>query len=107
PIPAVDYTRPHSATSVQSSALPIAFGTAIITVTVTDNGGTLNGGVNLITRTFTVTVNAVNDAPSFTKGADQIVNEDAGAQTVAEIGRASCRGGACGSGRVLAVLRRN
>jgi hypothetical protein len=32
-------------------------------------------------QTFTLTVNAVNDAPSFTKGADQAVNEDAGAQT--------------------------
>jgi len=30
--------------------------------------------------TFTVT--AVNDAPTFTKGADQTVSEDAGAQTV-------------------------
>jgi VCBS repeat-containing protein len=32
--------------------------------------------------TVTLTVNAVNDAPSFTKGADQTVLEDAGAQTV-------------------------
>jgi hypothetical protein len=29
-----------------------------------------------------ITVNAVNDAPSFVKGIDQTVNEDAGAQTV-------------------------
>ena len=34
-------------------------------------------------QTFTITVTAVNDAPSFTKGADQTVLEDAGAQTVA------------------------
>src|SRR5215216_5683993 len=33
-------------------------------------------------KTVTVTVDAVNDAPSFTKGADQTVSEDAGAQTV-------------------------
>ena len=33
--------------------------------------------------TVNITVNAVNDAPSFTKGADQTVNEDSGAQTVA------------------------
>src|SRR4029079_18341060 len=33
-------------------------------------------------QTFTITVNPVNDAPSFIKGADQTVNEDAGAQTV-------------------------
>ena len=34
-------------------------------------------------QTFTITVTPVNDAPSFTKGADQTVNEDAGLQTVA------------------------
>ena len=50
-----------------------------------DNGGTANGGVDTSARsqTFTITVNPVNDAPSFTKGADQTVNEDAGAQSVA------------------------
>ena len=32
--------------------------------------------------TVSITVNAVNDAPSFTKGANQTVDEDAGAQTV-------------------------
>ena len=34
------------------------------------------------TATVTVTITAVNDAPSFTKGADEVVLEDAGAQTV-------------------------
>jgi hypothetical protein len=34
------------------------------------------------TATVTITVNSVNDAPSFTKGADQTVTEDAGAQSV-------------------------
>src|SRR2546426_6482513 len=33
-------------------------------------------------QTATITVTAVNDAPSFTKGADQTVLEDAGAQSV-------------------------
>src|SRR5690606_28108460 len=32
--------------------------------------------------TLSITVNAVNDAPVFTKGADQTVNEDTGAQSV-------------------------
>ena len=31
---------------------PDASGTAVVTVTVTDNGGTANGGVNTITQTF-------------------------------------------------------
>jgi hypothetical protein len=60
-----------------------ANGTATVTVQLKDNGGTANGGVDTsVSQTFTITVNAVNDAPSFTKGADQTVNEDAGAQTV-------------------------
>jgi hypothetical protein len=35
-------------------------------------------------QTFTITVAAVNDAPAFTKGADQAVTEDSGAQVVAQ-----------------------
>jgi hypothetical protein len=61
-----------------------AFGTATVTVTAQDNGGTLNGGVDTsAAQTFTITVNAVNDEPSFTPGGNQTVNEDAGAQSVA------------------------
>jgi hypothetical protein len=60
-----------------------AHGTATITIRLKDNGGTANGGVDTsATQTFTITVNPVNDAPSFTKGADQVVNEDSGAHSV-------------------------
>jgi hypothetical protein len=60
-----------------------ANGTAIITLKAHDSGGTANGGVNeSATQNFMITVNAVNDAPSFTKGADKTVNEDAGAQSI-------------------------
>jgi hypothetical protein len=59
-------------------------GSATVSVTLSDNGGTANGGVDTsVVQTFVITVLAVNDAPSFTKGADQSVNEDAGAQSVA------------------------
>ncbi|HKU74722.1 MAG TPA: choice-of-anchor Q domain-containing protein [Pyrinomonadaceae bacterium] len=51
------------------------FGASDVTVTVNRTGGTE-------VKTFTLTVNSSNDAPSFTKGLDQTVNEDAGAQTV-------------------------
>lgn len=57
-------------------------GSATITVTGQDNGGTANGGVDSTTHTFTITVSCINSAPSFTKGADQTVLEDAGAQTI-------------------------
>jgi CSLREA domain-containing protein len=50
-------------------------GTTDITVTVNRTGGSES-------KTFLLTVVPVNEVPSFTKGADQTVNEDAGAQTV-------------------------
>ena len=61
-----------------------ANGIANVTIKITDDGGTANGGINeSATQSFTITINAVNQPPSFTKGANQTVNEDAGAQTVA------------------------
>ena len=60
-----------------------AFGTATVTLTLSDDGGVLNGGVDTSApQTFVITVTAVNDAPSFVKGADQTVLEDAVAQSV-------------------------
>ncbi|UXI69274.1 tandem-95 repeat protein [Tahibacter amnicola] len=59
-------------------------GTATVSVTLQDNGGTANGGVDTTAaQTFTITVNNVNDAPSFVVGANQTSLEDAGPQTVA------------------------
>ena len=60
-----------------------ANGTALITIVLQDNGGTANGGADTSTaQTFNINVTAVNDAPSFTKGADQTIAEDAGFQFV-------------------------
>jgi hypothetical protein len=59
-----------------------ANGTSTFDVVVQDNGGTANGGVDTSAAlTFTITVTAVNDAPSFTGGGNQTVNEDAGQVT--------------------------
>ena len=41
---------------------------------------------NFATQTFTITVNSVNDEPSFVKGANQTVNEDAAAQNYCRMG---------------------
>jgi len=60
-----------------------ANGTSTFTVYVTDSGGTANGGNNTsATQTFTITVNAVNQPPSFTASNPPTVSENAGAQTV-------------------------
>ena len=59
-------------------------GDATVTIKAKDNGGTENGGVEVSAeQTFTITVNSVNDAPSFTAGPNQSVNEDSGAHSVA------------------------
>jgi len=79
-----------------------AFGTATVTVVLSDNGGTANGGQNTSApQTFTITVNAVNDVPSFTKGADQTISEDAGAQTVSGWATAISAGPANEAGQIL------
>jgi hypothetical protein len=58
-------------------------GTATVTVKAKDNGGTANGGVDTSpTQTFTITVQAVNDAPSFTAGANQTVVSVLGAASI-------------------------
>jgi hypothetical protein len=48
-----------------------------ITLKAKDDGGTATAAWDESpTQTFVITVTAVNDAPTFTKGADQTVNED-------------------------------
>ncbi|MFN7985947.1 MAG: Ig-like domain-containing protein [Thermoanaerobaculia bacterium] len=82
-----------------------ASGTATITVVLQDNGGTANGGADTSApQTFVVTVNAVNDVPSFTKGADQTVNEDAGAQTASPWATAISAGPADEAAQTLTFL---
>ena len=72
PNPTVSYTSANTTGSISFTPVPDANGSVLITVTVKDNGGTANGGIDTFVRTFTVTVNAVNDAP---------VNHVPGAQT--------------------------
>jgi Calx-beta domain/FG-GAP-like repeat/Bacterial Ig domain len=58
-------------------------GIATVNVKLQDDGGIDNGGVDTSTvQTFAIAVNPVNDTPSFTKGQDQIINEDAILQTI-------------------------
>src|SRR5581483_923212 len=77
-------TQPAINQSGQITYTPAANanGTSTITVTATDNGGTANGGQDTTSQTFTITVQAVNDAPTFTGAGNQTILEDAGAQTV-------------------------
>ncbi len=62
---------------------PNRFGAAAVSVRAHDDGGTDNGGVDTSApQTFTITISAVNDPPSFTGGGNVAVNEDNGATTI-------------------------
>ncbi|HKY44257.1 MAG TPA: Calx-beta domain-containing protein, partial [Pyrinomonadaceae bacterium] len=63
---------------------PDRSGTATFTVVLKDDGGTANGGQDTTVpqQIFTITINEVNDPPSFTKGPDQTVAEDPGFQSI-------------------------
>jgi subtilisin family serine protease len=58
---------------------PDQFGSAQVTARLYDNGG---GNDSSVAHVFTITINNVNDPPTFTPGGNQTVLEDAGAQTV-------------------------
>ena len=89
-----DYSRMQRDTEINEEPDPItgdltytpsadANGSATITLNLTDDGGTTNGGVDTSAdQNFTINVTAVNDVPSFTVGANETVLEDAGAQTI-------------------------
>ena len=64
PNPTISYTSPNATGTLVYTPVANASGTAVITVTVMDNGGTANGGVNSVSQSFTVTVSPVNQAPT-------------------------------------------
>jgi len=62
---------------------PATTGSAHVTVTLVDDGGTAYGGSDTSApQTFLIRVVPANQPPSFSKGPDQTVGENAGAQAV-------------------------
>ena len=74
----LNYTSPNTTGSITLTPVAYGFGSATITVTVND-GGTSN---NIISRTFAVTVNPVNQPPTLNALANVTINENASLQTV-------------------------
>ncbi|MGQ0801894.1 MAG: Ig-like domain-containing protein [Pseudomarimonas sp.] len=66
PNPSVTYTSPNTTGSLSYTPVTNQTGSAVITVRVTDDGGTsiTNGGVDQFERSITVNVSAANAAPS-------------------------------------------
>ncbi|MEO2027924.1 MAG: Ig-like domain-containing protein, partial [Fuerstiella sp.] len=86
PNPTVTYTTANATGSIAFTPVADQSGTATITVTVEDGGldGNLStaGDNATFSRTFDVTVNAVNDVPTLDAIGDVTINEDASEQTV-------------------------
>jgi gliding motility-associated-like protein len=59
------YTSPQTTGTLNFLPKPDAFGSTVISVTVTDNGSNQAPHVNFITRTFTLQITAVDDPPVF------------------------------------------
>ena len=78
PNPTVNYTNANTTGTLTFAPATNANGTATITVVV-NNGGTSN---NIVRRTFTVTVKAVNQPPTLNALGNLVVNENVSAQTV-------------------------
>ncbi len=70
--PALFASTAISGSSLTLDYAPDAFGTSTVTVRATDTGGLI------VETTFTVTVNPVNDPPSFAPGGDVTAAEDQG-----------------------------
>jgi len=62
----VQYTSPAQTGVLQFKTKPNVYGTATLSVTVTDNGSSVSPNVNSITRSFSVVIQPVNDPPVFT-----------------------------------------
>lgn len=61
---------------------PNRFGVLTCGVQLWDDGGTANGGVDhSAVQTFTITIDNVNDPPSYEVGSDESVLEDSGSHT--------------------------
>ncbi len=73
------------------------FGTDVASISIISNDGTIDSN----NASITFSISAVNDAPSFTAGANQTVNEDAGMRTVTNWASAISAGPANESSQML------
>ena len=78
PNPTLNYTSPNATGTLSFAPVANGNGTATVTVTVNNNGASNN----IVTQSFTVTVNAVNQPPTLNALSDVAMNENAGLQTV-------------------------
>ncbi|MDA0986133.1 MAG: Ig-like domain-containing protein [Bacteroidetes bacterium] len=84
--PTVTYTSENATGSLAvtpAANTNTSSGPVTITVRVQDNGGVLFNGIDTVKTTFQVNITAVNDEPSFTKGANVTVMQNSSAYSLA------------------------
>jgi hypothetical protein len=86
---------------MQFRPAPDAYGSAVFTFRVQDDGGTAGGGADLLDQSVAINVSPVNDAPSFVRGDHQMLSEDAGPQTLSGWATAISAGPANESGQTI------
>jgi hypothetical protein len=96
PSPTVAYVSPDAAGTLALKPVENVSGSAVIDVRVQAASGAT------LTRSFTVAVAAVNDAPTFLRGPDQVVAKDAARQSVAGWASAISAGPTAEASQVLA-----
>src|SRR5262249_37917136 len=74
----VNYTSPSSTGTLSFAPLANVYGAANISVTVNDGGASNNS----VVRSFSVTVNPVNQPPTLDSISDVIIDENVGVQTI-------------------------
>jgi hypothetical protein len=79
----VNYVNPNTTGSLQFTPAFGVTGTAVVSVVVSDSGGTSNGGSSAITNTFTVTI---NPATTTWNGGDKFTNLVSNATGAAGVG---------------------
>ncbi len=101
PDPVISYTP--GSTTAALTYVPVAenSGSARITLTIQDSGGTALGGIDTIIRSFAIVVKSLNDQPTFTPGGDLTVVEDAGFQNQPGWATAISAGPANEAGQIL------
>ncbi|HBJ35594.1 MAG TPA: hypothetical protein DDZ51_12770, partial [Planctomycetaceae bacterium] len=72
---------------------PNKSGAVPVTVSVSDNGGRANGGVDTTTKTFVINILPVNDPPTINLIGNQSVRADAGLRTVPNFANGFLPGG--------------
>jgi hypothetical protein len=85
PNPTVNYTSPNTTGTLTFTPMAKTFGTATITVTVNDGGKS----ANLVTQTFNITINPVNQPPTLNAIGNISIKENAASQTIALSGISS------------------